>query len=520
MKFNFSLALLIFSSNLYSQSGADALLEATGSDVEISASAPVMAAEKKETRFKLTDPFLQSLFVEWKANGTQSFELNRWMGLILSHDFEAASHLWSSVQSHLSSDFQGMASITWAYLNWKLNLPQTFISSWREAKIKAGSSRLFLALEQTLAEGKSAEWIQTNKPYINPNFAQELLGANDGFSLELSAWAHRHNTKEAMNVLQKLPLGHPRSFDLATAAVLTFARERKLGEAGKLLKRRVEPELNKLGDAKLLARHYLALGRLLYQSGALEAAEAFYAKVPRGIPEFLPARTERTWVLLRLGRIAELRGELESLSHKILSDRFLPEVSLVRSISNLKLCLYDEVAKDFKFFIENNQKWAKKIASALESLNTPLPDIYDPRVNNAQESLKIRIQEEERLAILVKKSIKAALPAIGEQAHWIKARDNVISSREEMKRILMAESRRFWKNREIILAEAIRKMKFVKVETMAQVRTIAKTQSNLDTISTIQSASGKQTYPFDGVYWPDELFTLQAKAQTRCSGGK
>jgi len=41
-----------------------------------------------------------------------------------------------------------------------------------------------------------------------------------------------------------------------------------------------------------------------------------------------------------------------------------------------------------------------------------------------------------------------------------------------------------------------------------------------DTVTKIQSArqQGSQSYPFDGVYWPDELFQLYAKAQTRCEG--
>lgn len=521
MKTRFALIALSLSGTLLAQSGADALLEATGEELAPTEKTTILATETSDQKFKLTDPFLQALFVEWKASDVRSFEVNRWMSLILNHDFKAASHLWSSVQTHLPSQLIPLATATWAYLTWKLDLPQTFISAWKEAKVKANGSRPWLALERTLSENQSAHWIENKMPFIDATFAQDLATQNsEGFSLELAAWAMRNNVSNAYNVLQKLPLGHPRSIDLATSAVLNYARERKLGEAGKLLKRRVEPELKKIGDAKLLARHYLALGRLLYQSGALEAAEAFYAKVPRGMEEFLPARTERTWVLLRLGRVNELRGELESLSHKVLSDRFLPEVSLVRSISNLKLCRYDEVAKDFNFFIENNQKWVKLISSSLASPEASSPDIFDHKISSLNKALKLREIEEMKLSQLAIESVKAALPAVGEQPHWLKARSAVMSDKAEMKRNLNSEKRRFWKNREIILTEAIRKMRFVKIEAMSQMRTIAESIGRGDVISTVQAASGKQSYPFEGVYWPDELFTLQAKAQTLCGGKK
>jgi hypothetical protein len=305
---------------------------------------------------------------------------------------------------------------------------------------------------------------------------------------------------------------------------LDFSRKSQVGEAGKLLKRRIEPEMNQTHAAKQLSRHYLTLGRLLYQAGAFEASEAFYARVPRGVTEYLPARAERTWSLLRLGRVGELRGELASLSHNVFSERFLPEVALVRSISNLKLCRYEDVAQDFNAFISAHQVWAKKIQTALDDPSIAKIDMPDDRIHELTLALVNREAESVKLAKLAQESIRAALPAVGVQAHWTNAKRDLDTSTEELKRLKTAQVQRFWKNREIVLTEAIRKMKFVRLEAMGQVR-MAQTAANKeveisDTTKKIDSARshGAQIYQFDGVYWPDELFKLHSTAASRCGG--
>ncbi len=65
----------------------------------------------------------------------------------------------------------------------------------------------------------------------------------------------------------------------------------------------------------------------------------------------------------------------------------------------------------------------------------------------------------------------------------------------------------------------------MRVEALAQVRmnTLAENSQDVtDTIKRVQAApqKGAQTYPFEGVYWPDELFKLHAQAESRCGGKK
>ena len=524
--------LLSIASGAYAQSGADVLLESTGTTVEAVPAADQTANQQfisDMNGLKLTDTFLHTLFMEWKGEKIASADVNRWFLQIFKGNFNSAAHQWNAIQENIPENLIPAARQAWVYLTWRMKLPQTFVDTYMTAKMSGlPATRLSSALDEVLAREVTMKWTAKERPYLNEAAMTWLLALPTpmGAELELAAWAGRQNPEHALRLLERVPMGHPLSSQLAATAVLAFARKGEIGEAGKLLKRRVEPELNKTRAAEKLANHYLTLGRLLYQAGAFEASESFYAKVPRGLPEFLPARAERTWTLLRLGRVGDLRGELASLSHQVFADRFLPEVALVRSISNLKLCRYDDVAKDFNAFITTHKVWAQKIQIALNSPETAKIDEKDFPILTLEKAIKTREAELAQLRKLATDSIRAALPAVGEQAHWVNAQKDVAAALETQKRQLVANKQRFWRNREVVLTEAIRKLKFVRLEAMSQVQMAANgaptkvPEMNTDTAKKIQAARehGSQTYVMDGVYWPDELFSMHAMAQTRCGG--
>ena len=134
-------------------------------------------------------------------------------------------------------------------------------------------------------------------------------------------------------------------------------------------------------------------------------------------------------------------------------------------------------------------------------------EAYDFYVGLYKKSLVNLEKEKLILSSLSKESIKAALPAVGEQPHWNEAGENIQALVEVQKKKVSSEYRRFWKNRELVLKEAIRKMRFVKVETMSQLNELMaerKTAPNSegDTISRVSSAVAKNNeviFPFDGV---------------------
>src|SRR5205814_766022 len=89
------------------------------------------------------------------------------------------------------------------------------------------------------------------------------------------------------------------------------------------------------------------------------------------------------------------------------------------------------------------------------------------------EVLKKLNAEKGRLDQLGKESIAAALPAVGIQKHWKEAQDDLQVLIEIAKKNQDQEFRRQWKNQKIILSEAIRKMRFIKVEFMTEIRQLS-----------------------------------------------
>jgi hypothetical protein len=215
---------------------------------------------------------------------------------------------------------------------------------------------------------------------------------------------------------------------------------------------------------------------------------------------------------------------MQSFNYSLYNKYFMPEVSLVRSVSNLKLCMYQNVEEDFKQFKKMNDTWAAKIDDALSASEPPLPIEADMFTKLASQAVSSEQSELERLQVLGKRSIEAALPAIGIQKHWADYEANIKNHLEISKKSFSDEKRRQWKNARVQLGEAIKKMRFVKLEYMNQVRQMA--QSDTSNIkSMIASNDNKMVpapekdqlvFPLGNDFWPDELFKMRSTAQSQC----
>ena len=514
--------------------GADILLENVEVDVNASKEAVKKATDFSEKDaaegLKLSDPFLIEFYTEWRNHKGLPYDINRWAIEILKHRFEKAAHLWSVVEKKVPPDFLLQAQMTHLYLMWKLDLPQTFLSHLLKMTNRKNvmNSKLMLALDQVIGK-KASQWFLDKAPFFTKEQRDRVLKTDSSKNVFFSTaklWNLLRSGKKAIPYLSALSTDHPFKIHLAKTAVFDLAGKNSLGEAGRIMKSQMEPAVYQSGNPALLSEYYLSLARLLYQAGALDAARVFYEKIPNSVPDFLAARTELLWVLLRKGDVASLRGEMATLGSGLFSNRFLPEIYLVRAISNLKLCQYDLVEKDFKDFIAVNRIFAKEIGNVLAMKDIPAPPKEDFFTKLAKVSLVEREREITRLDKLAKESIQAVLPAVGIQSHWNDAKKLVGTVHESVKKQLKGEYRRFWMNRETVLAEAIRKMKFVKVEVMTQMHAIAKKmdvykKNQGDQVSTVQASREKLApdqliFPFDGNLWPDELFTMKSKARTYC----
>jgi hypothetical protein len=523
----FSLALaLVVSSQANASSGADALLEG--------GKAGVAGGIQKE--LKLSDPFLAQLYSRWQSQKNLPYETNQWILKILQGENAPAAHLWSTLQPKLG-ELELTGNAAYIYLLWKLGVAQTFFDEWlaRLSNPAFRDSAEANALALTLGTQLDS-WLLSEAIWVTPEQIKIIETLPKGTApvySALRAWAGLRRGASAREALEGLLPGSALKIPLAQTVALGLARQKDIPGSAKILKAHLEPAIEAKKDPAALATHYLQIARLLYQTGSLDGAQAFYEKIPNKTPEYLTAREELTWVRLRQGDNEKLRGDLTTLSSKVFQDQFSPEVYLVRSVASLKLCFYDLVQNDFEAFLRDNRVWAKRINEALTAQNPPSPRVKDFFSQLADSSVEKRSVELARLNALGEESISATLPAVGWQVHWQKAKDRAAVAIDAVKKRQADEYRRQWKNDKSILTEAIRKMQFVKVELMSQLRAAAQ---NVDVIQTAAAAparsdqaaapvakiaveEGAVAFPFDGVMWPDEMFKLRSAAQSRCLKG-
>ncbi len=350
-------------------SGADALLQSVSAPQASAAKAA--AGDGKATQagglstlessagmsgIQLDDPFRMQLFASWQMQNHQlGYDVNAWVLRVLKNDFEGAAHLWTKIEASVPQAFAHEARSAWLYSLWKLGLAQSFVDQWIDSQNSKGfaSSRAAGALDQVLAQAGLDRWLGERAVALSPEqetAVKRLDTARGLHVLTLQAWGQLRQGEGALPTLKKLPLEHGLRPALAQTVALARARRGDLAGAAQVLKHELEPVLEARGDALALSAHHLQVARLLYQAGALDGAEDYYRRVPAGAPQFLKAREELTWTLLRKNEVGKLRGELATLSTGVFTETFQPEVFLVRAISNLKLCYYEEVRKDFSAF--------------------------------------------------------------------------------------------------------------------------------------------------------------------------
>jgi tetratricopeptide (TPR) repeat protein len=526
-------------------SGADLLLRGTQKTAPAGAGSTPSAstdAVQSISEFKLDDPFSVQLYSAWQAERSQlPPEVSHWVTLQLKQDFEGASHLWSGIEKQLPSSFITTARLTHLRAMIRLGLVQTGMESWMEMLTQASGMWTKPGQPVALASALESSWTQLlGKPidqalfergFSAPAELDNALAKLDPKSMPsiatLQAAAALRKGEQGRALLDLLPAKHAYKLPLAQTVALALARKGDLASAAMTLKSHAEPALEAQGNLVKVSSHLLQIARFLFQAGLWEESETYLRKIPNSAPEFISAREELAWVLLRRGDVTNLRGEVASLSTPATRTEFHPELPVVRSISNLKLCSFGAVERDFADFQSTYGAWAKRIEQALASSEVPAPQSKDAFTQASERRAQVLAEESRRLSELHARSLQSSLPSVvGQQAHWMKAGELMATRTEVAKKSVQAEYRRQWKNQKTMLSEAIRKLRFVKIELLHQVRILAATApagATTDVVSTSQAApraaEGQIVFPLDGVLWPDELFRIQGVVEQRCLKG-
>ncbi len=527
-------AFVLIATPALAQSGADVLMDELSGHAPAktgkAAAAPARAGNSYQvmTYHQPADTFQEQFLVMVRSQDDLPFDVRQWAQTLLSGDYTGAAHLWTSLQSQFPEKFRVTAEAANVYLLWKLGLHQTFIDQWlKNMSIpEYAGSPAEKAFELVLEPGFDS-WLLDSAVLINPQQKNVIarISSNKPMFSTLKAWASFRNAGEAEAILPNLDPKNRLTRLAAQTAAFGHVKRGDLKGAAKILKGYMEPAIEASQDPELLSMHDVTIARILYQAGQMKAAAEFYRKVPNKSRSFLAAQEELSWVNLRLGRVPELRGELKALSSPVFKDRFQPEVYLVRSVSDLKMCLYDLVDKDLKDFQSANVVWAKRIETALNK-ETPPPPRPDEYTQLSARTVSNLAAEQRQLSDLSSKSIGAVLPAVGPQRHWQDDLAELKVVSEEANKRLTDEYRRQWKNMRGTLEEAIRKMRFVKVEYLSQVRQFAgdgamdskKLVASNEKGSAVVESDSEHTmnFPVETEIWPDEFFKLRSAAQTLC----
>lgn len=391
---------------------------------------------------------------------------------------------------------------------WRQKLPQAFVDEWIETlSQKSGRG---LPIEAEIETGIDA--ILENHAILFTPEQDEIVAKLPKTPLygKLKAWASFRRGLAAKEAMELLPKGHPWRGPLARTLTLAMARAGKVKDAIRILREEMEAVRKPWPDPRAMAPYALQLARFQYQFGDLDEAEKWYGLVPAHTPEYLKAQEELLWVWLRETKTEKLRGLLETLTLPIFADKFAPEIYVVRAVSNLKLCHYEDAKKDFDTFSEVNLKWAKPMEEAPRVAQPQRPPELDWYTTLVVKAIESRAKEAEQIK------------ALG----WSEPLKTVAANQQWLETVRVREYRRQWRNASTSLREAIIKMKFVKVELRQEIidavaiteetkhRQMARQNMQASLASELEGKD--MVFPFDGTVWPDELFRLRSNAFNGC----
>jgi hypothetical protein len=238
-------------------------------------------------------------------------------------------------------------------------------------------------------------------------------------------------------------------------------------------------------------------GRLSYQAGDYKTAAKNFESISKDSPDFIRGLEELAWARLMMGDLGALRGLLAHLNSELVPLEERLEGRVLSAIGYLKNCQYDDVKREIELF----QKEMLPLVKRLDSAD-----------RKTKEASAIRSDFYTRQAAQIVESAGTG------------------AKLNQAKKILAQENTRSWKNLKELSAEAILKMRFVRMELLSQLQMLEKAKTKQDILAKnnqvadagsgqealAKAGSGKMVFPVKGDVWVDELFNVRALTATEC----
>lgn len=294
---------------------------------------------------------------------------------------------------------------------------------------------------------------------------------------------------------------------------------------------------------KVLAQ--MAIARTYYQAYEWTKSIEAYSKIPKDHSLWHDALFEKTWALLRAGRLRSTLSNFHSLHSSYYDEFYFPETLLLRAIVYLYICQYEEVDKVISLYEKQYSPIIKKIDAALKSNKVDfyykeIYNIFKNKENNSNiysssipYSVMKHISEEgdiKRSYTYLKKI--AAEKALIDNNNYFKeskigqyAIRILINRMNSTKQMLANQVKDHLVEVKKELTDLEEQASFVKYEVIngkkEQLKSKLNSKNSTPTSSAVDKRSfftenGYEFYPFQGEYWLDEIGNYHYSGKQSC----
>ena len=162
-------------------------------------------------------------------------------------------------------------------------------------------------------------------------------------------WMRKRRYKKAIKHFSMVPASHSMFYKSLYNSGLAYAELNQVNRAirvfNNLESRRTNRDTDNLRVSAIMGR-----ARSYYQGKKWNLSADTYYQVPRSSPFWHDTLLEKSWALLRAGRLRSALGNFQTLHSEYYSKHYQPESLLLRAIVYLYICKYFEMGKVLDLF--------------------------------------------------------------------------------------------------------------------------------------------------------------------------
>ena len=162
-------------------------------------------------------------------------------------------------------------------------------------------------------------------------------------------WMRKRRYKKAIKHFSMVPTSHSLFYKSLYNSGLAYAELNQVDRALRVFTNLENRRSNRVTD-NLRVAAIMGRARSYYQGKKWNLSADIYYQIPKNSPFWHDTLLERSWALLRAGRLRSALGNFQTLHSAYYSKHYQPESLLLRSIVYLYICKYFEMGKVLDLF--------------------------------------------------------------------------------------------------------------------------------------------------------------------------